>query len=263
VTEQKYKTNLNCGSCVAAVTPHLNGEGRIRRWAVDTKSPEKVLTVESEEVAAETVERLVGAAGFRVFGEIIPPRHPDDPGTGHSHVRPVERPEPAAVAVAAEPRTSYYPIFLLFGFLVLGTGLLEVGAGTFAWPRAMARFMGGFFLAFAFFKLLDVRAFADAFAGYDVIAGRWRAYALAYPFLELLLGAAYLSGFQPALTNAATLVVMSVGTTGVVRTVLARRKIRCACLGAVFNLPMSSVTLAEDGLMVAMAAVMLATGGHA
>ena len=32
-----------------------------------------------------------------------------------------------------------------------------------------------------------------------------------------------------------------------VRTLLARRKIRCACLGAVFNLPMSYVTLAEDG----------------
>ena len=38
---------------------------------------------------------------------------------------------------------------------------------------------------------------------------------------------------------------------------LARRKVKCACLGAVFNLPMSYVTLAEDGLMAVRAAVML------
>lgn len=257
MTETKYKTNLNCGSCVAAVTPHLNGEGRIRRWSVDTKSPDKVLTVMGEGVGADTVGRLVSAAGFKVLGEVGPPRVLSD-GTGHA--LPDPKPAPATPATA-EPRTSYYPIFLLFGFLVLGTGLLEVQAGAFMWPRAMARFMGGFFLAFAFFKLLDVRAFADAYAGYDVIAGRWRAYGFAYPFLELLLGAAYLSGFQPTATNAVTLVVMSVGTVGVVRTLLARRKIRCACLGAVFNLPMSYVTLAEDGLMAAMAAVML-VGSH-
>jgi hypothetical protein len=262
VTETKYKTNLNCGNCVAAVTPHLDAEGRIRRWSVDTKHPDKVLTVEGEGVGTEAVERLVAAAGFKVLGEIDPPRDPGGNGTGHVHARPAENPVPATPA-GTEPRTNYYPIVLLFGFLVLGAGLLEAGAGTFVWPRAMARFMGGFFLAFAFFKLLDVRAFADAYAGYDVIAARWRAYGYAYPFIELLLGAVYLSGFQPVVTNAITLVVMSVGTVGVVRTLLARRKIRCACLGAVFNLPMSYVTLAEDALMAVMAAAMLATGGHA
>lgn len=261
MTETKYKTNLKCGGCVAAVTPHLNGEGRIRRWSVDTQHPDKVLTVEGEGFEPGTVERLVAAAGFKVLGEIAPPSGPGVNGTGPAPARPVEKPVPATAA-STEPRTSYYPIFLLFGFLVLGTGLLEAGAGSFEWPRAMARFMGGFFLAFAYFKLLDVRAFADAYAGYDVIAGRWRAYGYAYPFIELLLGAAYLSGFQPTVTNAVTLVVMSVGTVGVVRTLLARRKIRCACLGAVFNLPMSYVTLAEDALMAAMAAVMLIGAWH-
>ena len=44
---------------------------------------------------------------------------------------------------------------------------------------------------------------------------------------------------------------------GVAQSLLARRKIRCACLGAVFNLPMSAVTLIEDLLMIGMAAAML------
>jgi hypothetical protein len=54
--------------------------------------------------------------------------------------------------------------------------------------------------------------------------------------------------------------VVPVGTIGVVRTLLARRKIRCACPAAVFDLPMSYVTLAEDALM---AVIMLAGVGHA
>jgi hypothetical protein len=38
---------------------------------------------------------------------------------------------------------------------------------------------------------------------------------------------------------------------------LNKQKIQCACLGAVFNLPMSTVTIIEDLLMVAMAAYMI------
>ena len=88
-------------------------------------------------------------------------------------------------------------------------------------------------------------------------SARSRAYALAYPFIELALGVAYLASLWPVATNAVTLAVMVVGTAGVVQSLLARRKIRCACLGAVFNLPMSTVTILEDVLMAGMAAFML------
>jgi hypothetical protein len=36
-----------------------------------------------------------------------------------------------------------------------------------------------------------------------------------------------------------------------------KKKIRCACVGAVFNLPMSSITIIEDLLMVGMSEIML------
>jgi hypothetical protein len=39
--------------------------------------------------------------------------------------------------------------------------------------------------------------------------------------------------------------------------VFSQRAIRCACLGTVFQLPMSTVTIIEDGLMLAMALIML------
>jgi hypothetical protein len=71
------------------------------------------------------------------------------------------------------------------------------------------------------------------------------------------LGVAYLTAFAPLATNAITLVVMGVSAVGVAKAIAAKRKIQCACLGTVFNLPMSKVTLIEDGLMILMAAAML------
>jgi hypothetical protein len=50
---------------------------------------------------------------------------------------------------------------------------------------------------------------------------------------------------------------MGISSIGVIKSVLNKRKIQCACLGAVFNLPMSTVTIIEDLLMVAMAATTL------
>ena len=68
---------------------------------------------------------------------------------------------------------------------------------------------------------------------------------------------AYLANVAPMAVNSITLVVMAVSLAGVLRAVLSRRAIRCACLGTVFRLPMSTVTIIEDGLMLAMAALAL------
>ena len=240
-TTRRFKTNLRCGGCVAAVKPHLDREPGVARWEVDVASPDKTLTVDGD-AAPEVIQAAVARGGFQVLGETGTP--------------------PPSAAVAAQPAaTTYYPLFLLGTFLLGVVALVEVRAGGFAWGRAMGNFMGAFFLAFAFFKLLDLRGFADAYRGYDVVARRVPAYGYVYPFIELALGAAYVTGFQPFATNLVTLVVMAMSSVGVIQSLLAGRKIRCACLGTVFNLPMSTVTLVEDGLMIAMAAVAL-LGGH-
>jgi hypothetical protein len=123
----------------------------------------------------------------------------------------------------------------------------------------MNHFMAGFFLVFSFFKLLNLESFADSYAMYDVVAGRWHAWGYVYAFLELALGLAFLTGFSPIITNAVTLVIMSVSIVGVLQSVLNKRKIQCACLGAVFNLPMSTITILEDAAMIAMSGIVLIT----
>ena len=121
----------------------------------------------------------------------------------------------------------------------------------------MQLFMAGFFLAFSFFKMLDIAGFADSYSGYDLLAKRWKGYGYIYPFIELALGIAYLTDFQPYATNIITIAVMGFSTIGVMQSVLNKQEIRCACLGTGFNLPMTTVTIIEDLLMVAMAVGML------
>lgn len=106
--------------------------------------------------------------------------------------------------------------------------------------------------------MLDVKGFASSYAMYDLLAIKVPIYGYIYPFIELGLGLAYLTGFNPFFTNVATIAVMGFSSIGVIKSVLNKQKLRCACLGAVFNLPMSTVTIIEDLLMVAMAATMLA-----
>ncbi len=238
----RVKTDLRCGACVRSIGPLLDAEPGVARWEADVSTPDKVLTVEGNGVTAGRVGEVLGEKGYRVLGEL-----------------PHETPARPAAPDANQPKASYYPLVLILLYLLGAVGLAEAASGGVDGMRAMGRFMAGFFLVFSFFKLLNLSAFADAFAGYDVVAARWRAWGYAYPFVELALGAAYLTGFRPVVTNVVTLLVMGVGTVGVVKSLVARRKIRCACLGTVFNLPMSYVTLVEDLLMVAMAALMLAT----
>lgn len=61
---QKFKTNINCGNCLAKVTPMLNAETKIKSWNVDLESDDRILTVESEDITPEEVFKTVIKAGF-------------------------------------------------------------------------------------------------------------------------------------------------------------------------------------------------------
>jgi hypothetical protein len=152
---------------------------------------------------------------------------------------------------------TYQPLLTIIGYILLVTLAIETAHGGFDPSRWMMHFMAGFFLVFSFFKLLDIRGFADSYAMYDLLAMRWKGYGLLYPFIELGLGLGYVLNWQPRLVNSITLAVMLFSSIGVIRAVSNKQKIRCACLGQVFNLPMSTVTIIEDLTMALMAGIAL------
>jgi hypothetical protein len=128
---------------------------------------------------------------------------------------------------------------------------------SFSLSNLMLDFMGFFFMAFAFFKLLDVKAFADAYRSYDIPTKLWPTWGYLYPFVELSLGLLLLHRIELFWTNLAIVIILGASIVGVIQSVMQKRQIKCACLGTGFNLPMTQVTIIEDGAMILMAILML------
>jgi len=152
---------------------------------------------------------------------------------------------------------TYKPILLVFFYIISVTLLAQIGNHHFDIMQWMTHFMAGFFLVFSFFKMLNLKGFAESYVMYDVLAKRIAVWAYVYAFVELGLGFAYLIDFSPLVTNSVALIVMSISIIGVLQSILNKKKIQCACLGAVFNLPMSTVTIIEDALMILMSGFMI------
>jgi copper chaperone CopZ len=233
----KYQVSgMTCGGCVNRVKTTLHAFAE--HVEVTLEPPQVVLTAPSADLnALNNALKLVGNYQLSVKADALKAN--------------------SSAPSEASFLTTYKPLLLVFAYILLVTFAIEITQGEFDLHRWMPNFMAGFFLVFSFFKLLDLRGFAQSYAMYDILAKRVPAYGFVYPFIELGLGAAYLLGYRPADVNLITLIVMGFSSLGVILAVKNKQKIRCACLGTGFNLPMTTVTIIEDLLMVAMSAYML------
>ena len=230
---------MHCQSCVNKTTAALRSVPGVTSAAVSLSPPEARVET-SRHIPAAELDRAVQAVGDYRLADAAPSNTAD-------------------ADVAKAPRESLYPLFLIVAYIGGTVALAGWATGTRSPHELMRYFMAGFFLVFSFFKLLDLRGFADAYRMYDIVARAWPAWGFAYPFVELALGVAYLVDFQPTTTSVITLAVMLIGAIGVLKALLDKRAIRCACLGTALNLPMTTITLVEDLGMAAMAGVMLLT----
>ena len=241
-TTSHVVTGLTCNNCVAkvktALAPYADA------IEVTLKPPQVKLTGQKESIETLNVV-LKNVGNYQVGTEILPENHAENSDDED------EDEDNKSFFV------TYKPLLLVFFYILLVILAVEFVNGGFVLHRLMPNFMAGFFLVFSFFKMLDLKGFASSYAMYDLLAKRAPTYGLIYPFIELGLGTAYLLGYRPMLINVITLIVMTFSSIGVILAVMNKQKIRCACLGTGFNLPMTTVTIIEDLLMAAMAAWML------
>lgn len=230
---------MTCNGCAAKAKSELLKLGDVAEANVQLKAPQATITMQKH-IPVQQLQNALNKAGNYTITEA-------DGGMHHASMQEEKK----------LWLQTYKPILLIFGYLLIISTITASFSSGFDWMKVMRVFMSGFFLAFSFFKMLDLNGFADNYSSYDIIARRFRTWGFMYAFIELLLGIAYAANFQPVVTNVVTLLVMSVSIIGVLQTVLNKRKIQCACLGAVFNLPMSTVTIIEDALMIVMSAAML------
>jgi len=232
---------MTCVNCVAKVKSQLLMLGDVTEAAIQLSAPQATITMQKH-IPVTTLQNALSKAGNYTITEA---------GDGMEHAMPTE-------ATASWFHT-YKPVLLIGAYITGVTFLTGAVNGSFNWHAWMQNFMAAFFLAFSFFKLLNLKGFAESYSSYDIIAKKWPGWGYLYAFIELGLGIAYLVNFNPMVTNAVTFVVMTISIIGVLQSVLNKKKIRCACLGAVFNLPMSTITIIEDALMIGMSGLALAS----
>lgn len=237
-------TGMTCSGCQAKVQSLLSKVTGVRSVAIDLSTGDTTIDMDKHISIPVLKEALKDYPKY------------------HLSEKDIQQPTPS-VSLSGEESKSwlqiYKPILLIFGYIIAITLLAEWMQGSFVWMRWMNHFMAGFFLVFSFFKLLNLKGFAESYSMYDIVAKRWNGWGYLYVFTELALGIAFLTGFNPILTNSVTFVIMTISIIGVLQSVLNKRKIKCACLGDVFNLPMSTITIIEDALMIGMSGIMLLT----
>lgn len=165
-----------------------------------------------------------------------------------------------AVILEAENKSwlaTYKPLLLIFGYIFTISFIVSFRNSSLNIDLLMNSFMAGFFLTFSFFKLLDLEGFAEGYATYDLLAKRWKPYGFIYPFIELFFGASLLIGTNHLWFYVLILLMMAFSSVGVINSLKKKQQIQCACLGTIFKLPLGTVTLFEDLLMVAMAGLTL------
>jgi copper chaperone CopZ len=226
---------MHCGSCVNKVTAALNPFAE--KVSVSLNPP--IANLKNSTATIAQINKTLSLIGDYKASKLIIAEITDAPTENKSWL------------------STYKPLFLIVGYILITTLAIDLTKQSFNAESWMMHFMAGFFLVFSFFKMLNIHAFASSYAMYDLLAMRSKAYGFFYPFIELTLGMAYLLAFEPKITNTATLFIMGFSSLGVIRAVMNKQKIRCACLGTVFELPMSTITIIEDLLMVCMAAWML------
>lgn len=238
-----YKiSGMTCTGCQAKVQHLLSQVKGVNNVTIDLEKGEADVTMEHHIATSELKSALKDYPKYQLTE------------------KSVDMPKAVSTAFVELEKSwleTYRPILLVFGYITGITLLVQFVNSTFNWMQWMNHFMAGFFLVFSFFKLLNLKGFAESYAMYDIVAKRMKGYGYLYAFIELGLGLAYLMNFNPVVTNSITVIIMSVSIIGVLQSVMNKQKIKCACLGDVFNLPMSTITIIEDALMIAMSLIML------
>lgn len=62
--EMRFKTNMMCDGCIAKVGPQLDKLDNIENWSVDLQSPDKILTVNTENLQPEEILETVRKTGY-------------------------------------------------------------------------------------------------------------------------------------------------------------------------------------------------------
>ena len=148
-------------------------------------------------------------------------------------------------------------LLLALSLVLISSLSLQVEKDDFDLNEWMISYMGIFFLLFSFLKLIDVKGFSGSFKKYDLISKIIPSFAITYPFVELFLALAFLSGYLLFVSYIMTIIFMTSQIFGVFISLQKKEVIKCACMGSSISIDISTLTLIENLVMILMSSYMI------
>jgi len=232
MTHTYYVEGMTCSNCAAKIKSELLKLADVEAAGVSEKNNEAVITM-SRHIPLAELQQAVSRAGKYSIAE-----------KGNHGVE-------MQAASTQSWIITYKPILVIFAYIVLISSVIVYAYGLTP-ADWMNFFMAQFFLVFSFFKMLDLKGFAEGYSTYDLLAKKWKPYGFIYPFIELIFGISLLIGASHHLLYVLIAVVMGFSLLGVINSLRKKQVIECACLGTIFKIPLGTVTLIEDALMAVM-----------
>ena len=227
-------TGMTCSACVETVTKHLKS----------IKDVSKVdVSLTNEAVKIEMLESVL----IHVLQQALP--------ENYILSEQLENVDTIEQEKEKTDLQQLFPLFLVFFYITVTSLVLNRYTGTVS--GFMLDFMGIFYIVFSFFKFLDYKNFPGSFAMYDPLARVLPIYGWVYPFIETGLGLLFLFRIELKIALISTLFILGITTIGVLRVLISKNTLQCACLGTALKLPMTKATLIENGVMLIMAVWML------
>lgn len=121
----------------------------------------------------------------------------------------------------------------------------------------MRIFMGLWLTHLAVLKLFQPSEFVTAFKKYDKLAQSLPFYASIYPILEALAGLLLIANIYTIFIYFCLIAIFLQNAISVLLAMKNKKNLQCACMGTVLQIPLSTVTLAEDIAMITMGALEL------
>lgn len=227
-------TGMTCNGCRTSVENKLNAISNVLNASVNLESSRAIIET-SKHISVETLQNALSEK--YAISEEKPNTISNIQTEEKSHLQQL------------------FPLFLIFGYLLISSFLLNMKPWSLG--GFMLDFMGLFYIVFSFFKLLDLKGFPESFKMYDPLAKAVPVYGWLYPFIEVALGVMFLMRFEIPIALITTLIILGITTFGVIRTLLDKKTITCACLGTALKLPMTTATFIENSIMMVMAIIML------
>ena len=231
---------MTCGGCKASVEKYLGNIDNVTNVTVNLEKAEAEVTMSSH-VATEVLKKALP--------EKYTLSEKENKNVFQMTSQSMDETEQKSKLQQLQP--------LLLILFYIATASILLHYKNWDGNAVMLDFMGLFFIVFSFFKMLDLKNFPESFRMYDPLAKRVSIYGWIYPFIETALGLMFLMRFEIEIALIATLIILSITTVGVTKTLLDKKSIRCACLGTALKLPMTEATFIENAIMIVMAIVML------